>query len=110
MLPTNFDVILVLFQETGKKAVDHSDKLYNTLMKLVRESHTKLNLTIREGLEKSEQKDKKLMAELQEEVTCLQGMKSKLQELSQTEDHLHLLQVGQHFYNYKNFFKRKNSK
>lgn len=83
-----------MFQEKGNKAFEHSEKLYNTLMKLVRKSHTELKLTLQEELRKSEQKDKKLMTELQEELTCLQEMQSKLQELSQSEDALHLLQVG----------------
>lgn len=85
-----------MFQEKRNKGDDHCDKLYNALMKLVRESHNKLKLTIQEELKKSEQKDKELMTELREEVTWLQEMNSKLQELLQSEDHFHLLQVSQH--------------
>lgn len=83
-----------MFKEKGNNWVDHSDKLYSTLMKHLRESHAKLQQNIQEELRKSEQKDKEMMTELQEEVMRLQQMNSKLKKLSQSEDHLHLLQVS----------------
>lgn len=63
-------------------------------MKHLRESHTKLQQNVQEELRKSEQKDKEMMTGLQEEVMRLQEMNSKLKKLSQSEDHLHLLQVS----------------
>lgn len=73
----------------------HSDRLYSALMKHVRESHTKLKQNILEEFRKSERRDEEMMSELQEEVMRLQEMNSKLKKLSQSEDHLHLLQVSQ---------------
>lgn len=85
-----------MFQEKANKEIDDSDELYNALMKHVQDSHAKLKQNIQEKLRKSEDKDKEVIKELQEEITQLQMMHSKLEELSQSEDHLQLLQVSQY--------------
>lgn len=90
------DFQLFWFKEQGGGVVDCSDKLYSALMKHVQESHAKLKQNIQEELRRSEQKDAETMTELREEVSTLQEMNSRLKELSQSEDHLHLLQVSQH--------------
>lgn len=93
----NFDGLILIFllKERGNDGVEHSDRLYSALMKHVRESYTKLKQNILEEFRKSEQRDEEMMTELQEEVMRLQEMNSKLKKLSQSEDHLHLLQVSQ---------------
>lgn len=62
----------------------------------VQETQTKLKLNIEEKLRKSQDKDEAIIKELQEEIIQLQRKHSELEELSQSDDHLHLLQVSQH--------------
>lgn len=63
-------------------------------MKHVNDAQTKLKRNIEEKLRKSQHKDKAMIEELQEEITQLQRTCSELEELSQSDDHLHLLQVA----------------
>ncbi|XP_045919926.1 uncharacterized protein LOC123979862 [Micropterus dolomieu] len=78
-------------QEKTKKEIDESDKLFNTLMNHVQVTHTKLKSNIEEKLRKSQDKDEAMIEELQEEITQLQSKYSELEELSQSDDYLHLL-------------------
>ncbi len=63
-------------------------------------TQTKLKCNIEEKLQKSQEKDKAMIEKLQEEISQLQIKHSELEELSQSDDHLHLLQVSQHSNSY----------
>ncbi|XP_078131787.1 E3 ubiquitin-protein ligase TRIM38-like isoform X1 [Sander vitreus] len=78
-----------------KAEVDGSDKLFNTLMNHVQASHTKLKSNIDKKIQKSQESDKVMIEELQEEIAQLQRKNCELEELSQSDDHLHLLQTLQ---------------
>ncbi|XP_039677715.1 E3 ubiquitin-protein ligase TRIM38-like isoform X2 [Perca fluviatilis] len=82
-------------REKANKEVDNSDKLFNTLMNHVQVAHTKLKSNIDEKVQKSQEKDKVMIEELQEEIAQLQRKNCELEELSQSDDHLHLLQTLQ---------------
>ncbi|XP_070849576.1 E3 ubiquitin-protein ligase TRIM39-like [Chaetodon trifascialis] len=75
--------------------LEDSDKLFTTLMNRVQEAHSNLKWNIKEKLRKSQDKDKAMIEELQEEIIQLQRIRSELEELSQSDDHLHLLQTLQ---------------
>ncbi|XP_073331686.1 E3 ubiquitin-protein ligase TRIM39-like [Pagrus major] len=75
----------------AKKEVDDSDKLFNTLMNRVQVAQTKLKSNIDKKLRKSQEKDKAMIDELQEEISELQRRHCELEELSQSDDHLYLL-------------------
>lgn len=64
-------------------------------MKHVKETQTKLTNNIEKKLRKSQHKDKVMIEELQDEISQLQRKHSELEELSRSDDHFHLLQVGQ---------------
>lgn len=74
--------------------IEDSEKLFTSLMNQVQEAQTKLKYNIEEKFRKSRDKDKAVIGELQEEVAELQRKHSELEELSQSDDHLHLLQVS----------------
>ncbi|XP_078132734.1 uncharacterized protein LOC144534602 [Sander vitreus] len=82
-------------REKANKEVDDSDKLFNTLMNHVQVSHTKLKSNIDKKIQKSQERDKVMIEELQEEIAQLQRKNCELEELSQSDDHLHLLQTLQ---------------
>lgn len=65
-------------------------------MNHVQEAQTKLKLNIEAKLRKSQEKDGAMINKLQEEISQLQRTHSELEELSQSDDHLHLLQVSRH--------------
>ena len=77
------------------KEIEDSEKLFNTLMDKVKEIHSKLKSNIEEKLRKSQERDQAMIRELHEEIVDLQRKHSQLEELSQNEDHLQLLQVCQ---------------
>ncbi|XP_054458026.1 nuclear factor 7, brain-like [Anoplopoma fimbria] len=81
-----------------EKAIDEiadSETLFNTLIRHVQVSQNKLKANIDKKLRKSQEKDKAMIEELQEEIAQLQKKHSELEELSQSDDHLHLLQTLQ---------------
>ncbi|XP_070786289.1 E3 ubiquitin-protein ligase TRIM39-like [Enoplosus armatus] len=80
-------------REKTNKEINDSDELFNTLMNHVRVTQTKLKSNIEEKLRKSQDKDEAMIEELQEEIIQLQRKHSELEELSQSDDHLHLLQT-----------------
>lgn len=89
---------LFVFQEKANKEMSDSDKLFSALMKHVRDAQCKLQQNIEDKLRKSQDRDKAVIEELQEEVAQLQRMHSELDELSESDDHLHILQVAQLFW------------
>ncbi|KAM6960403.1 E3 ubiquitin-protein ligase TRIM39-like [Tautogolabrus adspersus] len=79
-------------RESTNKEIEDSETLFNHLMNGVQKVQTQLNLNIKEKLRKSQEKDIATIEELQEEISTLQRKHSELGELSQSDDHLHLLQ------------------
>ncbi|KAM4536781.1 E3 ubiquitin-protein ligase TRIM17-like isoform 2-T2 [Odontesthes bonariensis] len=77
------------------KEIEDGGKLFNTLMDKVKEIHGKLKSNIEEKLRKSQERDQAMIGELHEEIADLQRKRSQLEELSQNEDHLQLLQTLQ---------------
>lgn len=76
--------------------MDDSDQLFNALVNRVQDAHASLRRNIEEKLRKSQDKDRAMIEELQGEITQLQRKQSELEELSRSDDHLHLLQASQH--------------
>ncbi|KAM6894268.1 zinc finger protein RFP-like [Lycodopsis pacificus] len=87
-------ILIFLLEKTNRDVAD-SEQLFNTLMKHVQVAQTKLNANIDDQIIKSQEKDKAMMEELREEIAQLRRMHSELEELSQSDDHLPLLQTLQ---------------
>lgn len=77
------------------KETEDSDKLFSSLIDKLQEIQSKLKSNIDEKLRKSQESSQMMIEELQKEVEDLQMKHSQLEELSQSEDHLQLLQVSQ---------------
>lgn len=75
------------------QVITDSNNLFNNLINQVQEMQAKLKSNIQTKLRKSQDKDKAMIQELHEEITELQRKHSELEELSQNEDHLWLLQT-----------------
>ncbi|XP_034713045.1 E3 ubiquitin-protein ligase TRIM41-like [Etheostoma cragini] len=84
-----------IIREKANKEVDDSDELFNTLVNHVQVAHTNLKSNIETKFKKSQVRDKVMIEELQEEIAQLKRKNCELEELSQSDDHLHLLQTLQ---------------
>ncbi|KAK2862918.1 hypothetical protein Q5P01_002451 [Channa striata] len=87
------------FSEMGSeraiKEIFDSNKLFNTLMSQVQDMHTKLKSNIEHKLKKSQDRNEAMIQELNQEIINLQEKHAELEKLSQSDDHLHLLQTLQ---------------
>ncbi|XP_036002815.1 E3 ubiquitin-protein ligase TRIM41 [Fundulus heteroclitus] len=75
--------------------IENAEKLFGDLMGRVQEMQSKLKEKMDQILRKSQEKVQAMIQELEEEVAALQRKHSQLEELSQKEDHLQLLQTLQ---------------
>ncbi|KAF6730664.1 Pyrin [Oryzias melastigma] len=73
--------------------MEHSEKLFTTLMEKVQNNQTKLKSNIEEKMRKSQERMQTVVGKLQEQIAELQRKNEKLQEISQNQDSLHLLQT-----------------
>ncbi|XP_026154841.1 E3 ubiquitin-protein ligase TRIM39-like [Mastacembelus armatus] len=83
---------LNLSMVSGEKELKESDRLFMSLSRSIEERQTEVNTEIKEKQKAAERRAEKLISELQGEITELQGRNTELEELGNTEDHLHLLQ------------------
>ena len=74
--------------------MDCSEQLFTTLISQVQRLQTKLTSNIEAKIAKSQEKGKAVIQELLTEITELQRRHSELEELSQKDDPLQLLQVS----------------
>lgn len=69
------------------------DRLISSLIRSLEESREEVKAEVRDRQKEAERKSERLIDELQRETAELQGRNADLEELLNTEDHLHLLQV-----------------
>lgn len=69
------------------------DRLFSSLIRSVEESREEVMSELKDRQEEAERRSERLIGELQRESTELQGRNTDLEELLNSEDHLHLLQV-----------------
>lgn len=74
--------------------VKESDRLFTSLFHTIKERQTEVNAEIKEKQKAVEKRAEELISELQQEITELQRRNTEMEELKNTEDHLHLLQVN----------------
>ncbi|XP_060922573.1 E3 ubiquitin-protein ligase TRIM17-like [Limanda limanda] len=82
-------------REKAHKEMDRGDQLFSALISQVQSLQTKLKSNIEAKLTKSQEKDKAVIQDLHEEISELQRRHSELEELSQEDDSLQLLQTLQ---------------
>lgn len=70
-----------------------SNNLFSSLMDCVKERHSEVNEEILKEQDSVETKASKLIQDLRDELQQLKTRNQELEELRNTDDHLHLLQV-----------------
>uniref|UniRef100_A0AAR2KEP1 Uncharacterized protein n=1 Tax=Pygocentrus nattereri TaxID=42514 RepID=A0AAR2KEP1_PYGNA len=79
-------------RNTEKEKAD-SAELFTALIRSIERSQAELVKTMEEKQKAAERKAEDLIKELEQEITELKRRDSELEQLSHTEDHLHLLQI-----------------
>ncbi|XP_042368286.1 E3 ubiquitin-protein ligase TRIM39-like [Plectropomus leopardus] len=83
---------LKLSNASAEKEMKESDRLFTSLIRSIEERQTEVNMEIKEKQKAAEKRAEELIEELQQEITELQRRNAELEELQDTEDHLHVLQ------------------
>lgn len=86
--------LFFLLQVKADQEIEENNTLFSNLINQVEEMQAKLRSNIQIKLRKSQEKDEAVIQELHDEIAELQRKHSELDELSQNEDHLWLLQVS----------------
>lgn len=81
-------------QVSAEDEMKNCDRLFSSLTRSVEESREEVMLELRDRQKGAERRSERLIGELQRESTELQGRNTDLEELLNSEDHLHLLQVS----------------
>ncbi|KAL6490892.1 hypothetical protein MHYP_G00012370 [Metynnis hypsauchen] len=79
-------------RNTEKEKTD-SVKLFNALICSIERSQAELTEVMEENQEAAERQAEDLIKELEQEITELKRRDTELEQLSHTEDHVHLLQI-----------------
>lgn len=89
-----FLIIVQCHQKNSKKDIEDSRTVFSTLLRSIERSQAELIEVIQRQQKAAEKRAKGLIAELEQEIINLERHRSKVAQLSDTEDSLHLLQVG----------------
>ncbi|XP_070849155.1 E3 ubiquitin-protein ligase TRIM39-like [Chaetodon trifascialis] len=81
-----------LSKENSKRGLVESLEVFSTLLRVIERSQAELVEAIQRKQAAAEQRAERLIRELQLEITELERKRSEMEQLSHTEDHLHLLQ------------------
>ncbi len=71
-------------------------ELFTDLIRSIERCQTELLEMMEEQQKAAEKQEQDLIEELEQEITELKMRNTELEQLSHTEDHLHLLEVSQH--------------
>ncbi|XP_052348191.1 E3 ubiquitin-protein ligase TRIM39-like [Oncorhynchus keta] len=81
-----------LSQKDAEREISDSVQVFTALVRSVERSQTELIEVIEEKQKAAERQAEGLIKDLEQEITDLQRRSTELEQLSHTEDHLHLLQ------------------
>ncbi|XP_039997169.1 E3 ubiquitin-protein ligase TRIM39-like isoform X2 [Xiphias gladius] len=84
---------LKLSTVSAEREMKESNRLFLSLIRSIEERQTEVNTEIKGKQRAAEQRAEELINELQQEVAELQRRNAELEELRNTDDHLHLLQM-----------------
>ncbi|XP_036452829.1 E3 ubiquitin-protein ligase TRIM39-like [Colossoma macropomum] len=80
-------------KESSKKTKAHTLEVFRSLMHCIERSQAELLEVMEEKQKAAERQAEEFIKELEQEITELKRRDTELEQLSHTEDHLHLLQV-----------------
>lgn len=78
---------------SAKKEVKDSERLFASVIRTAEEGRAEANTEFMARQKFAEKRSEELIEELQKEIAELQRRSAELGELTESEDHLHLLQV-----------------
>ncbi|KAM4611841.1 E3 ubiquitin-protein ligase TRIM39-like [Polymixia lowei] len=81
-----------LSKKNSKKDAEDSMEVFTALLRSIERSQAELIEEIWKQQEAAERRAKELITELEQEITELERRRCEMEQLSHTEDHLHLLQ------------------
>ncbi|XP_035620633.1 zinc finger protein RFP-like [Oncorhynchus keta] len=81
-----------LSKRVAERKILDSVQVFTALVRSIERSQAELIEVVKEKQKKAERQAEGLIKELEQEITELQRRSTKLEQLSHTEDHLHLLQ------------------
>ncbi|XP_052348179.1 E3 ubiquitin-protein ligase TRIM39-like isoform X2 [Oncorhynchus keta] len=81
-----------LSQKDAEREISDSVQVFTALVRSIERSQTELIEVIEEKQKAAERQAEGLIKDLEQEITDLQRRSTELEQLSHTEDHLHLLQ------------------
>lgn len=84
-------------QSSAQREIEDSIQVFSDLIRAVQKVQAELVLDIEEKQRKTESWANGQIQELEQEIDVLKLRNTELEYLSQTEDHIHFLQV-EHFY------------
>lgn len=73
--------------------MQESDRLFLSLIDTIKKRQTEVNADLMKKQKTAETRAEELIQDLQQEINELQARNNELEELRNTEDHLHLIQV-----------------
>lgn len=79
---------------SAEKEVKESDHLFSSLIRYIEDRQAEVSVEIMEKQKAADKRSEELISELQQEIAELQRRNIELEELMDSEDHLHLLQVN----------------
>uniref|UniRef100_UPI003AB09636 E3 ubiquitin-protein ligase TRIM39-like n=1 Tax=Centroberyx gerrardi TaxID=166262 RepID=UPI003AB09636 len=82
-----------LSKKNSKRDIEDSMEVFSTLLRSMKRSQAELIEEIQKQQKAAERRAEGLITQLQQEIRELEGRRSELEQLSHTEDHLHLLQT-----------------
>ncbi|KAL7875465.1 hypothetical protein AOLI_G00104280 [Acnodon oligacanthus] len=80
-------------KESSKKSKAHTLEVFRALLRCIERSQAELLEVMEEKQKAAERQAEEFIKELEQEITELKRRDTELEQLSHTEDHLHLLQV-----------------
>ncbi|XP_019123447.1 E3 ubiquitin-protein ligase TRIM39 [Larimichthys crocea] len=81
-----------LSKDNSKRDIVESMEVFSTLVRSMERSQAELVEMIRRKQAEAERRAERLITELELEITMLERKRSEMEQLSHTDDHLHLLQ------------------
>lgn len=83
---------LQLSKASAEKELQESDRLFLSLIDTIKKRQTEVNADLMKKQKTAETRAEELIQDLQQEINELQARNNELEELRNTEDHLHLIQ------------------
>lgn len=93
-LQLKWNLFIDLYQQNAEKEKAESTELFMAMIRSIERCQAERLEMMEQKLKAAEKQEEKLTEELQQEITELKLRNTELEQLSRTEDHLHLLQVS----------------